>query len=173
MEQATKSNGFYQANQSMFISWLNVDMAVSQLAKDLAKNGGYDTIIGISRGGLVPSVMLSDQLKLPLITVDAEYYRHGEKSTRASPIVYSFSKLLRPFDRYLIVDDVLDSGETLSSVVNAMRGDGVENIKIAVLVNKTDKTKIGKYSLKSAISVNSDLWVVFPWSRREHGGIKQ
>ena len=62
-----------------------------------------DVVVGISRGGLIPGVMISHKLEIPFKPVHA--------STRDFPHWENY--LPKPKDeKILIVDDICDSGET-------------------------------------------------------------
>jgi hypoxanthine phosphoribosyltransferase len=77
------------------LTWDEVDIAIENLVyqlKDTRK--GLRNVYGIPRGGLIPAVMLSHRLHLPLLNSTAHL----------------------DFDRHtLIVDDISDSGKTLIS----------------------------------------------------------
>ena len=66
-----------------------------------------DVIVGISRGGLIPGVMISHKLDIPFKPVHA--------STRDFPHWENY--LPKPKDsKVLIVDDICDSGETFEKL---------------------------------------------------------
>lgn len=72
----------------VFVEWDEINMLVSNIADDII--GSYpniDSVLGIPRGGLIPAVLLSHKLDIPLVSV-------------ASP-------------NTLILDDICDSGKTL------------------------------------------------------------
>ena len=69
-------------------------------------------IVGISRGGLIPGVMMSHKLNVPFKPVHA--------STRDFPHWENY--LPRPTDKkILIVDDICDSGETFEKLSNYIK----------------------------------------------------
>lgn len=75
-----------------YITWRNVDDAVTTLAHRIKESGiEITSIYGLPRGGLIPAVMLSHKLDIPL-------FRSG------------YDVLL---GTTLIVDDICDTGETL------------------------------------------------------------
>ena len=63
----------------------------------------FTHIVGIERGGLIPAVMLSHFLKLPLITCRPDLL----------PILIQG---ILSEERYLFVDDLVDTGKTLKVV---------------------------------------------------------
>ncbi len=71
-----------------------------------------DVIVGISRGGLIPGVMISHKLNIPFKPVHA--------STRDFPHWENY--LPKPNDsKVLIVDDICDSGETFERLSNYIK----------------------------------------------------
>lgn len=71
------------------INWLELDQYVTKLAEKIKKEriGYFTGVYGLPRGGLVPAVMLSHRLNLPL--------------------------LMAPCEGCLVVDDIADTGTTL------------------------------------------------------------
>ena len=81
----------------------------SQIEKDEFQP---NVIVGISRGGLIPGVMMSHKLNVPFKPVHA--------STRDFPHWENY--LPRPTDKkILIVDDICDSGETFEKLSNYIK----------------------------------------------------
>ena len=81
----------------------------SQIEKDKFQP---NVIVGISRGGLIPGVMMSHKLNVPFKPVHA--------STRDFPHWENY--LPRPTDKkILIVDDICDSGETFEKLSNYIK----------------------------------------------------
>ena len=73
-----------------FISWNVVDECVTDIAEHLIRTEiKFDGVYGIPRGGTVLAVMLSHKLDIPFITD------------------------LKDGDDYIIIDDIVDTGETL------------------------------------------------------------
>jgi hypoxanthine phosphoribosyltransferase len=78
--------------KKIFCEWDTIDDLVNTLAKGITNNmNDIKYIHGLSRGGLIPAVMLSHKLNIP-------YTPHPE--------------LFAPW-QLLIVDDIADSGKTL------------------------------------------------------------
>jgi len=77
--------------EKRYITWQQVDSLVDTIAAQITKEFSNIThIYGIPRGGLIPAVMLSHKLGIPLVI------KRGYETLTT-----------------LIVDDISDSGETL------------------------------------------------------------
>jgi xanthine phosphoribosyltransferase len=139
----------------------------------LLSNWRPDYVVGITRGGLVPAVMISQYLEIPMHTLNV--------SLRDSDILPE-SNLWMPVDAFnqtceiLIVDDINDSGATLdwiqkdwqsSCISNDVRWDNNiwgNNVRFAVLVNnEASKFKDIDYSGVIINKLEDPVWVDFPW----------
>ena len=120
------------------VSWADIDDAVESLAKQIEEsNIHYEVIYGLARGGLVPAVMLSHRLKIPMVLNMEEVWRLKVKNKNS-----------------LIVDDISDTGETLRYFDD-------QKFDIATLFVREHTSKIKpKYSYKN---INHDNWLLFPW----------
>ena len=118
-----------------YFTWSDFDKSVDYIANQ-CKNLELSGIYGIPRGGLCLGVALSHKLNVQLI----------EK-----PLKYS-----------LIVDDVLETGITLSNFKN------IEGVNFFVLVSKEKPIwwKTVYISLK-------EEWIVFPWENIENELIEE
>jgi uncharacterized protein len=156
--------------QKVYHTWIKVEHWLRNIVKQMQDDEWIpDHIVGVSRGGLVPAVMLSQYLKVPLHTLNVSF--------RDNPGTRAISAVL-PKDmghNILIVDDINDSGETLNyiNVINwDLRGDAVPRmIKYAVLLNKLSSSfplveysgvKLFDYGREWCGDSDND-WHVFPW----------
>ena len=137
-------------------SWRDVETAIDQLVISIEKDEhGFDTILAIARGGLVPAAMLSHRLEIKEIKcVHASYYKGTERKI-ALHLLYPIPHL-KETAQVLIVDDIVDTGITLWTVFN-----NVNNYrKSAVLVQKTNASIWPDYCPNVEVK-----WVVFPWEK--------
>ena len=123
------------------VSWADIDDAVESLAKQIEEsNIHYEVIYGLARGGLVPAVMLSHRLKIPMVLNMEEVWRLKVKNKNS-----------------LIVDDISDTGETLKYFYD-------QKFDIATLFVREHTSKITpKYNYKN---INHDNWLLFPWETK-------
>ena len=120
------------------ITWTDIDEAIEVLAKQIEDSKmHYEVIYGLARGGLVPAVMLSHRLKIPMVLNMEEVWRLKVKNKSV-----------------LIVDDISDTGETLRYFDD-------QKFDIATLFVREHTSKIKpKYTYKN---INHDNWLLFPW----------
>ena len=111
-------------------------------------------IVGITRGGLIPAVMLSHRLDLPMEVLGVSFRDNkATHHTKFKPI---------PDAKYLVVDDINDSGMTFSVVSQVFKNRHLHFIT-AALINKE----------KSGFDVDfygemfyDDNWINFPWENK-------
>ena len=124
---------------------------------NLCKNFKEDAILGVSRGGLTLSHLMSQALnQRNLFIINAISYNKKEQKD----IVEIFNiPNLSGFNKVLIVDDIIDSGKTIKEIL-ALLSTTYPNIefKIATLFYKQDAL------IKPDFSVNkTDIWIEFFW----------
>lgn len=118
------------------------------------------TIVGLSRGGLVPAVILAHKLRIRNVqSIQVISYEDG--STKRSENT-EIKGTIKDRENLLIVDDIIDTGESLKALINQLQLEK-ENYKIAVLFFNKEKACINPdfYGEK----INSKIWVVFPWEQ--------
>lgn len=98
-----------------YVTWEEVDNHASEIADRLATKE-VAVVIGIGRGGLIPAVTMSHHLNAPLVPIMWQT-RDGEYKTNLNNIVEALSY----GDTILVVDDISDSGVTLSQVVGMLQ----------------------------------------------------
>ena len=126
-----------------YVDWSKIDSLVFQLLYRIRTSElKFKNIYGLPRGGLIPSVMLSHRLNIPLVKGDI-----GPDT--------------------LIVDDICDSGETLDKFVKKHQTlySFPFNLKTAVLHYKphTSCFEPTFYSKKWS----KDIWLVYPWEKED------
>ncbi|MGB3291250.1 MAG: phosphoribosyltransferase [Burkholderiaceae bacterium] len=113
---------------------------------------GLDAVVAIARGGLVPAVMASTDLSLPL---------HALSYSREDRRVSWFSvSQPRPGARILLVEDIAGRGTTLADCVEFLRKQGYE---LAVFTLAYDADSRIKPDFGLEIPAGFRAW--FPWER--------
>ena len=124
------------------ITWDVINNGIEMLSKEIiSSNIKYEVIYGPPRGGLIPGVMLSHKLRIPLVLNMEEVWRidmqHG---------------------KVLIVDDISDTGKTLKYFDD-------KNFDIATIFVRMHTSKISpKFH---AFDINDDTWLLFPWETED------
>lgn len=123
----------------------------------------FDTVVGISRGGLIASTVLSHRLQIPLRVV--------EWSTRDTGFQYCPEDLYQSIiegKQILLVDDIVDSGKTIRELLDIWGREDDINVSIACLVHNTAQDLVTPDFWFKQIDRNVDKeWVNFWWEQNE------
>jgi xanthine phosphoribosyltransferase len=165
---------------------------ISKICRDIAVRDNWrpDYVVGITRGGLVPAVMISHYFDVPCHTLKVSL-RDGDQSECESNFWMSedafgyVGKEQRNDDNpsdpaarknILIVDDINDSGDTLNWIMKDWESSCLpssdewitiwnNNVRFAAVVDNLDsRCTVGiDYVGKEINKAEDDVWVVFPW----------
>ncbi|MEG0754507.1 MAG: hypoxanthine phosphoribosyltransferase [Angelakisella sp.] len=116
--------------------------AIEKLGKQLTRDyaGKELTIIGVLKGSVMFMVDLVRNIELPL-TLDfmsVSSYGGGVKTSGVVKIIKDLDSSIEGKD-VLVVEDILDSGMTLSYLLTILRERNPASIKIATLLNKPER----------------------------------
>lgn len=130
-----------------------------QLLSEECSSFQADTIIAIARGGMTLSHALSMSLNIRnLQSIRVESY-DGE--TQRENITILGQCDLDTFKRVLVVDDIVDSGQTLATLMPFLRSQNPEcEFKIATLFTKQTALVQPDFFLHEATD-----WIDFFWER--------
>lgn len=141
------------------ISWQQLEKDCIQLSHKL-KNIKFDTIVAISRGGLVAARILSDLLDIPISHITISSYENL-KQEKEPQITETPSSDFRG-KTILIVDEVSDSGDTFVRALSYFKNIGIEKAYTLSPYIKTHTKHTPDFYLK-----NTDAWIIFPYEVRE------
>ena len=146
--------------EKQYLSWQQIEALVASLAR--AMHGrDFDALLAITRGGLVPAGMIAYHLGLRNILVAAVQFYSGVGRRATAPTFLQF-----PADPFLsgktvlLVDDIWDSGKTISAVKARVIAAGGTPVT-AVLHYKPAASLFSDqpdYYVES-----TDVWIVYPW----------
>ena len=136
------------------VSWQELHRDARTLASRLASAGPFTAIVAVTRGGLVPAAILAREFDLRVVeTVCVASYDHVTQG--ALRVIKRPGAWVRWGDGLLIVDDLVDTGET-AKIVRGMMPDA----HYATLYAKP----MGRPLVDTFVTeVPQDTWVQFPW----------
>lgn len=141
----------------MFYSQEMYNEGINNICQDIIEqNRHYDYIIGIVRGGLIPATSISYRLNIPLVTVTVQ--------TRDLSVcdIGNTARLTNVYS-CLVVDDIVDSGETLKILLDKWDRGGIHT---ACLVYNEGQTDIVPTYYHEKINKQIDpAWVTFWWDK--------
>jgi hypoxanthine phosphoribosyltransferase len=118
---------------------------IAELARDVERDyAGKDVLlIGVLKGAVMVMADLSRELRIP-VTMDWMAVSSYGSGTQSSGVV----RILKDLDTdlsgktVLIVEDIIDSGLTLSWLLSNLRSRGPESIEILALLRKPEAARV-------------------------------
>ena len=145
------------------LSWDQIYGLLLNLSEAVRKSGfEADLIVGVSRGGLIPTRIMSDLLENPsLANVTAEFYV-GVAETKQEPSITQPVSASVDGKKVLVVDDLADTGKSLKLVTSHLKSRGASEVRIATIYYKPWSITVPDYYEKE-----TRRWIVFPWEQKE------
>ncbi len=145
----------------LVISWEEVYSLLFEMAKRIRLNYRPEVLVGVARGGLIPARIIADLLDISTIgSIGVAFYEDVGQSMR-KPIITQPLNVTVLDKSVLLVDDIVDTGESIALVASEIRGRAAE-FRTATIYRKPSACVVPDYFAKE-----TDLWVVFPWELRE------
>jgi len=145
------------------ITWEEYLEDVKKLALIIKEsNFKPDVIVAVARGGFVPARVISDIIGVDLIlTIVAKAYKGiGRKSKVV--IIQSFDCKHIIGKDVLVVDDIVDSGETMVKVLEFIYKCSPREVRSATVYHKPWSKIVPDYYIKTVKD-----WIVFPYEKEE------
>jgi uncharacterized protein len=144
--------------ESIFSQSLNL----AEKIKTGEKGVRFDLLVGVSRGGLVVTRLISDLLSVENVQiVRSEYYTDVGKTLQRPRITQKIQTSIAS-KNVLLVDDVADTGESLIEIRKYLARLKPDHLVLATLYIKPWSKVKPDYFVS-----NTDAWIVFPWERFE------
>ena len=141
------------------VSWDQIHRDARALAWRLdghgPQDGGWRAVVAITRGGLVPAMIVARELDIRVIdTISVKSYDWQEQ-TDAKVLKAPDANLMGDGEGILVIDDLVDTGKTLELVRSLY-----PKAHFATVYAKPQ----GKPLVSSYITeVSQDTWIFFPW----------
>jgi xanthine phosphoribosyltransferase len=135
------------------ISWDQIQADAALLAKQLARQGRWQGIVAVARGGLVPAALVSRSLGIRRIeTVSAATY---EDDRIREPELLKLPTAAGDGGGWLIIDDLVDTGTTMRLVRKFL-----PKAYVGVLYAKPVGLPLADSFVRE---FPQDSWIDFPW----------
>lgn len=149
-----------------YISWPEYGNLAEALAEKVrAKGKKYDLVVGIARGGIPVAMVVSDHLNVKVDFVNVKSYNDIGKRTPPK-ILSTLTETIQGKD-ILLVDDLVDQGDTLNLMVGYLADQKPKTLETAVLFKKPWSKTQPDYYLEEVSE-----WVVFPFELGEMGRLR-
>jgi hypoxanthine phosphoribosyltransferase len=165
--------------KKIYYTWQQVEGACLDIARQINNSDWKpDYIVGITRGGLVPAVLLSQYLGVPMQSLDVSLRDGGNTVTNCGmaedAFGYNGNVGEQVSKNILVVDDINDQGSTIAWIKqdwqsvclpNDARWNHVwgQNVRFATLTNNLASNESVDYSVWEVNKMEEDCWLVYPW----------
>ena len=131
--------------EEILLSEKDLQKAVKKLGKQISADyeGKNLMLVAVLKGSVIFMADLMRAITVP-ISIDfmsVSSYGGGVKSSGVVKIIKDLDNYISGYD-VLIVEDILDSGLTLSYLTNVLRQRKVNSIKIATLLDKPERRQV-------------------------------
>jgi len=149
------------------VSWDEIVEWSLGLGKVIESSGWTpDMVVAVARGGYVPARLLCDYLGVTdLVSLQSQHWVEAAKAAQKAIIRNAYSIEARGL-KVLVVDDIVDTGETLALARDFIRAEWKpEDVRTAALqwISPIAKFKPDYYY----IEVKEWTWFQYPWTRLE------
>ncbi|KKO48734.1 xanthine-guanine phosphoribosyltransferase [Arsukibacterium sp. MJ3] len=138
-------------NKMFYVSWEAFHRASKELAQQLLGRE-FSGIVAVSRGGLVPAAILARELNIRVVdSICVASYQHDQQGS----LRILKDATLTDNDKLLIVDDLVDTGET----ARALREHFPQACFVTVYAKPQGKPLVDHY----VTDIEQDTWIQLPW----------
>jgi len=118
-------------------------------------------IVAIAKGGLIPARYIAKYLEIDKIySIGIKYYTDIQKTMKVPHIYQHLTNKFHQSDVILIVDDVVDSGESISVAMTEVVKCGAKKIATASLHYKNKSKYIPDFYGEEC---PNELWLTYNW----------
>jgi len=163
----------------LYLSNRDIEKGVHDIVNQMYNNEWRpDYIVGITRGGLIPAVMMSHLTGIKMHTLDVRLRDGNEQESNCwmAEDAFGIFQMGGTYEdkKILILDDINDSGATFQWIkedwpagchLNEHRWDKVwnQNVRFATIVNNLASPFNIDYTSIEINKAEEDTWVVFPY----------
>ena len=144
-----------------YISWEEYGKLTGALAEKVRTSGrSFELVIGIARGGIPVAMVVADHIDARIDFINVKSY--SGIAERGPPKILSTLTDSMEGKSVLLVDDLVDQGDTMQTMKKFVAENGPKLLETAVLFKKPWSKTEPDYYLEV-----EDRWIVFPFELGE------
>jgi uncharacterized protein len=142
-----------ETSPKVYCTWEEVGTLVKKLTTKIQKSQKkYQTILGITNGGIIPARLVARELGMDHIQFIP--VRNRDIQRDEMPILLKDNK-------YLVIDEIYDTGNTFAKVYDSLKAFKCDFAFLMSRFRHQHITFVAKI-------LNHDRWVVFPWEMKRY-----
>lgn len=149
------------------LSWQDVEIGVEKILKEIKeRNINIDTIIPILRGGAPLGNLISNNMDADISYMHIRRTKSNDiNAVFGTPVLKGITneETIEGKD-VLLVDDLLDKGDTMKFAIQELEKYKPKSIHVAVLYNFTKLDNTEQYLI--GLTLEEKKWIVFPWETK-------
>ena len=159
-------DGYCMQFKAKLVSWNEIETWCDSIREKVSLSFKPDTIVGISRGGLVPGRILSDMMWIKALqSVKTEHWGltatvDGKASIKNRSVLFLEKK------RVLLVDDITDTGESMTLAKEYISEFSPMEVRTAALLH-INRSRFVPDFYAEEIDNSNWTWFIFPWNIHE------
>lgn len=162
-----------EAARREFLTWEDVESLIDHLMPQF--EGAFDTMLMVTRGGLIPGGLLAETMGINIILIAAVDFPAQIEMEKAR--LYAWPQFIQfPDDallkgkRILVVDDVWGSGRTITAVKNRVTALG--GFPYTCVLHFNPYRNLFGAAHPDYYAAITDAHIVYPWEIERGGGDK-
>jgi uncharacterized protein len=139
------------SSSKQYCTWQQVEILVEKVAHAIQRSDKkYDQVLAITNGGIIPARLIARELNLNYI----QFIPIRNKKLYVEEML----PLLKG-RRYLVVDDIYDTGYTFNRVSDMVKEFDCDFAFLMTRYKNSNASFVAKV-------LNHKKWIVFPWERK-------
>ncbi|MGP6220728.1 phosphoribosyltransferase [Caldiplasma sukawensis] len=149
--------------RARLVEWNQIEKWCEKINSSIPENDLPDTIIGLSRGGLVPARLISDYMQIKdLFSVKTEHWGLTATKDGKAKLKYGLNTSLEG-KNVLIVDDITDTGESMRIAKDYISTLKPSKLRTATMLHIDHSAFIPDY-FGEEVTKENWAWFIFPWN---------
>jgi uncharacterized protein len=148
-----KTEVINESSPKVYCTWQEVEILVETLASKIKRSSKkYDVILAITNGGIIPARLMARELHID----DIKFI-----PIRNKQLFIKEMYPLRKDKKYLVVDEIYDTGNTFFKVSDALSEFNCDFVFLISRYKDSNAKTVAKV-------LNHNKWVVFPWESKRY-----